>query len=101
MWLRFHKVKNLTVSEEDHHTSFDHVLENEILVIVTHLKDIGVNDIIYGTLPFGSLIIEICEMVDFLLTNFGIQNLLINPSSQCRWNTPLRILYQERLVILL
>ena len=101
MWLRFHKVKDLSVSEENHHTGFDHVLENEVLIIVTHLKDIGVNDIIDGTLPFVSLIIEICEMVDFLLTNFGIENLLINPTSQCRWNTPLRILNQERLVILL
>ena len=101
VWLGFHEVKDLPISEKDHDAGFDHVLENEIFVIVTHLEDVGVNNIINSTLPFGCLIIEVGEVVDLFLADFGIKNLLINPSSKSWWDTSLRILYQEWLVVLL
>ena len=101
MRLGFHLVKDLTISKEDQHTLLDHVLENEVLVIVTNLINVRKQNIIDCSFPFLEQIIKIMEVVHLLLSNIWVEDLFVNSASQSRWNAPLSVLNKEWLVIFL
>ena len=101
MWLRLHHVQYLPVSEEEHNALFDHVLEDEVLVVVALDHDVGVDDVVDGLLPLGELIVEIGEVVDLFLGDVCVQNLLVHTTPQ-RWrDASLGVLNQIGLVLLL
>jgi hypothetical protein len=56
VWLTLHQINNLSIPIEDHQASFNHILKDEILVIVAHVYHIGQDYIINGHFPFVSLI---------------------------------------------
>ena len=101
MRFAFHHVEDLPVSEECEHASFEHILEDKVLIVVTHLDDVSIDDIINGCLPFCELIGKIGKMINFFLAYISIKNFFVDTASQCRWNTSLGILYKEWLIVLL
>jgi hypothetical protein len=101
MWLTLHQVEYLTISEEKHENLLKHVLEDEIFVVVTHLHDIRLNEIIDSELPFVVLVVKLTNVVNLFLGDVTVQNLFVNSASQGRWNTPFGVLDQERLIVLL
>ena len=40
MWLGLHLIQNLSIPKEEHNTILNHILEDEILVIIAHNEDI-------------------------------------------------------------
>ena len=61
-------VKDISVSEENQNALLNHVLENEIFVIVANLVDISIKDIIISSLPSFELFVQVMKVVDFFLS---------------------------------
>ena len=100
MRLDLHHIKYLAVSEEKHDTSLHHVLEDEVLVIVANLVDVAHDEVIQRCLPSSGKLICLLVVVDFLLSNLSIEYLFVHAGSETRWYTSLRILDEERLIVL-
>lgn len=81
MRFAFHEVYDLSVSLENHKTCFNHVLENEIFVIIAHVDHIGQNNIINSHFPLICLIYQVSHIIYLLLIYICIQNLFINSAS--------------------
>ncbi len=99
MRLLFHKVENLAVTEEEHHTRLHHILEDEILVIVADLADIAHDKVIEGSLPSGSQLICLSIVVDLLLSHLGVEDFTVHASSKAGRNTALGVLDQKWLIV--
>ena len=61
----------------------DHVLENEIFIVVTNLINISVDDVVDGSLPSIELVIQIREVINFFLGYIRVQDFLVNSASEC------------------
>lgn len=89
----------MPVSEEKKYALFNHVLENEVLIIVALDHDVSVYQIIYSRLILAELFLQISEMINFFLGDISIQNFLVNSTSQCGGNTSFSVLNQVRLIV--
>ena len=67
--LRLHHVQDLSVSEESQTDVLDHVLENEVFVIVAHRNQIGKHVVVNGSFPFLHLVGQLSQIVDLLLSH--------------------------------
>ena len=65
--LGFEQVQNLSVSEESQADVLDHVLENEVLVIVAHRNEVGEHVVVNGGFPFLNLVGQLGQVVHLLL----------------------------------
>ena len=101
MRLQLHEIEDLSVAIEKHDAGLHHVLEDKVLVIVADLVNVAHHKVIESSLPLGSQFISLSIIVNFFLGDLSIQDLLIHASSQTRWDSTLRILDQERLVVFL
>ena len=101
MRFALHEIVNLSVSEEEHHASLHHILEDEEFVIVADFANVTHYEIIEDCFPLGSHFMSLSEVVYFLLCDICVQNLLVHASSEIRRDTTFRILYKKWLVILL
>ena len=101
MRLQLHEIEDLSVAVEKHDACLHHVLEDKVLVIVADLVNVAHHKVIESSLPLGSQFISLSIIVNFFLGDLSIQDLLIHASSQTRWDSTLRILDQERLVVFL
>ena len=100
VWLRFHQVVDLSVSVEEHDTGFHHVLEDEVLVIVTAFENVTHDQVIEDRFPLGSYFVSLSKVVDLLLSDLCIENLLVHAGSKIGGNSTLCILDKERLILL-
>ena len=100
MWLKFHEIKDLPITEEEHDAGFHHILEDEIFVIVANLVDVAHDEVIQSCFPSSGELICLLVVVDFLLSNLSIEYLFVHAGSETRWYTSLRILDEERLIVL-
>jgi hypothetical protein len=72
MRLALHLVKDLPISEEKHDTVLDHILENEVFIVVTLDEHVGEYDIIDCCLPLLVLVIQRGIVVHLLLCDVRI-----------------------------
>jgi len=46
--LLLHQIQNLLISEEHDYALLDHVLEDEVLIVIAHLDDVRVDNVVDG-----------------------------------------------------
>jgi len=80
----FDKIENLTVAVEEHHAGLQHFLKDKILVIVADLKDVAHDQVVDGGLPSGGQFVRLTIVVNFLLGDFGVQDLLVHAGAKIR-----------------
>ena len=101
MWFALHHVEHLSVPEESKQTLLKHILEYEIFVVITHLKNVTKNYVVNGCFPLSVLIGKVSEIVNLLLGDVSVKNLLVDSASEGWWHSSFGILHKEGLVVLL
>jgi len=100
MWLDLHKVINLAITVEEHDARLEHFLKYEIFVVVADLDNITLNEVIEGSFPLGCCLVRLCVVVDFLLSDLGVEDLFVHARTQAVRDAALGVLYEEWLVVL-
>ena len=72
MWFALHHVEHLSVPEESKQTLLKHILEYEIFVVITHLKNVTKNYVVNGCFPLSVLIGKVGEIVNLLLGDVSV-----------------------------
>jgi len=67
MWLTFHHIDYLTISEEEEEDLFEDVLENKVLVVVADVMDVGLDEVVKGYFPFVKLVVKLVNVIYLLL----------------------------------
>lgn len=99
--LGLHKVQHLSVSEEEEHALLNHILKDEVLVIIALDHDVRVDQVVDRRLKFVELVLKIGEVVDVFLGDVCVQDFLVDSTSQCGRDSSLSVLDEIWLIVLL
>jgi len=92
VWFAFEHIPDLPISKEELHTTLHHVLEDKVLIIITRLENIRIDQIIQRRFPLRGSLLGLLEIIEFFLAYFCVEDLLVDAGSKTGRDTTLCIL---------
>lgn len=96
-----HERGDLFINEEGHEALLDAVFEDEKLIVVAELADVGYHHFVQGGFHAFQMICQLGVIVLFSLVDFSLQDFRVYSFTQCWRHTAFGKLHHEGLVVLI